>query len=60
MDKQLNGKLKIELLKTCGGIHVFCTGISSSCYTDDTRRLGLVTNPVTSNEWGKGNIRGHL
>jgi len=31
-----------------------CSGrVSSSCSTSDTRRINLVTNPMTSHEWGK-------
>ena len=31
-----------------------CSGrVGSSCSTSDTRRVNLVTNPVTSHKWGK-------
>ena len=35
---------------------MLCTGISSSCSTNDTRRVTLVTNPLISHEWGKDPI----
>ena len=39
-------------LKTGGDIR--CSGkVSSSCFTSDTRRVNLVTNPVVSHERGK-------
>ena len=39
-------------LKTGGELR--CSGrVCSSCYTSDTRRVNLVTNPVISREWGK-------
>ena len=39
-------------LKTGG--ELMCSGtVSSSCFTSDTRRVNLVTNPVISHERGK-------
>jgi len=39
-------------LKTEGELR--CSGrVSSSCSTSGTRRVNLVTNPMTSHEWGK-------
>ena len=36
------------------GDELRCSGrVASSCSTSDTRRVNLVTNPVTSREWGK-------
>ena len=36
------------------GVELMCSGrISSSCFTNGTRRVTLVTNPVISHEWGK-------
>ena len=39
-------------LKTRGELRCFGR-VSSSCSTSDTRRVNLVTNSVTSHEWGK-------
>ena len=40
------------VLKSGGELR--CSGrVSSSCSTSDTRRVNLVTNPVTSHEQGK-------
>jgi hypothetical protein len=39
-------------LETGGELRCFGR-IDSSCSTSDTRRVNLVTNPMTSHEWGK-------